>query len=137
MLRAYAAHDAATGYVQVRQEQSRAKRPPDAPAQGMNFQAAFLLMAGLAEELRKRVNRPVADLPIADEADTSITVRSTTTTSEGRPSAAAAGHLVAKALTASIQNQKDAPPCPKCGHISVRNGACYKCLNCGESLGCS
>jgi len=96
-----------------------------------------LPMAGLAEELRKRVNRPVADLPIADEADTSITVCSTTTTSEGRPSAAAAGHLVAKALTASIQNQKDAPPCPKCGHISVRNGACYKCLNCGESLGCS
>jgi len=24
-----------------------------------------------------------------------------------------------------------------CGHVAVRNGACYKCLNCGESLGCS
>ena len=53
-------------------------------------------------------------------------------------SVAAAGHIVAAAsLTATIQNQKDAPPCPKCGHIAVRNGACYKCLNCGESLGCS
>jgi len=31
----------------------------------------------------------------------------------------------------------DAPACPTCGHITVRNGACYKCLNCGESLGCS
>jgi ribonucleoside-diphosphate reductase alpha chain len=29
------------------------------------------------------------------------------------------------------------PPCPICGHISVRNGACYKCINCGESIGCS
>ncbi len=33
-------------------------------------------------------------------------------------------------------NQVDAPPCPDCGEILVRNGACYKCLNCGESLGC-
>jgi ribonucleoside-diphosphate reductase alpha chain len=31
----------------------------------------------------------------------------------------------------------DAPPCPNCGHITVRNGSCHKCLNCGESLGCS
>jgi ribonucleoside-diphosphate reductase alpha chain len=31
----------------------------------------------------------------------------------------------------------DAPLCDVCGHITVRNGACYKCLNCGNSLGCS
>ncbi|MFC1642188.1 vitamin B12-dependent ribonucleotide reductase [Myxococcota bacterium] len=31
----------------------------------------------------------------------------------------------------------DAPVCDVCGHITVRNGACYKCLNCGNSLGCS
>ena len=31
----------------------------------------------------------------------------------------------------------DAPVCDSCGHITVRNGACYKCLNCGNSLGCS
>ena len=31
----------------------------------------------------------------------------------------------------------DAPMCDKCGHITVRNGACYKCLNCGKSMGCS
>ena len=31
----------------------------------------------------------------------------------------------------------DAPPCDLCGHITVRNGACYKCLNCGNSMGCS
>ncbi len=31
----------------------------------------------------------------------------------------------------------DAPVCDGCGHITVRNGACYKCLNCGNSLGCS
>ncbi|MCC6873784.1 MAG: vitamin B12-dependent ribonucleotide reductase [Sandaracinaceae bacterium] len=31
----------------------------------------------------------------------------------------------------------DAPICDQCGHITVRNGACYKCLNCGNSMGCS
>jgi ribonucleoside-diphosphate reductase alpha chain len=31
----------------------------------------------------------------------------------------------------------DAPMCDKCGHITVRNGACYRCLNCGNSMGCS
>ncbi|MCA9523404.1 MAG: vitamin B12-dependent ribonucleotide reductase [Myxococcales bacterium] len=31
----------------------------------------------------------------------------------------------------------DAPFCDVCGHITVRNGACYKCLNCGNSMGCS
>ena len=31
----------------------------------------------------------------------------------------------------------DAPACSICGHITVRNGSCYKCLNCGNSMGCS
>ncbi|MDQ2798398.1 MAG: vitamin B12-dependent ribonucleotide reductase, partial [Armatimonadota bacterium] len=33
--------------------------------------------------------------------------------------------------------QSDAPPCPECGAITIRSGACYKCLSCGTSLGCS
>ncbi|HEX9290806.1 MAG TPA: vitamin B12-dependent ribonucleotide reductase [Anaeromyxobacteraceae bacterium] len=36
-----------------------------------------------------------------------------------------------------MQMQQDAPPCPTCGSITVRNGACYKCLNCGTTTGCS
>ena len=31
----------------------------------------------------------------------------------------------------------DAPFCPDCGHLTVRNGSCYRCLNCGSSVGCS
>lgn len=40
----------------------------------------------------------------------------------------------------NLQNksmQGDAPACNVCGHITVRSGTCYKCLNCGNSLGCS
>jgi ribonucleoside-diphosphate reductase alpha chain len=31
----------------------------------------------------------------------------------------------------------DAPFCADCGHLTVRNGSCYRCLNCGGSMGCS
>jgi ribonucleoside-diphosphate reductase alpha chain len=33
--------------------------------------------------------------------------------------------------------QDDAPACDICGAITVRNGTCYKCYNCGNSMGCS
>jgi len=33
--------------------------------------------------------------------------------------------------------QDDAPACDICGSITVRNGSCYKCFNCGNSMGCS
>jgi len=33
--------------------------------------------------------------------------------------------------------QDDAPACDICGSITVRNGTCYKCYNCGNSMGCS
>jgi ribonucleoside-diphosphate reductase alpha chain len=33
--------------------------------------------------------------------------------------------------------QSDAPACDVCGSITVRSGTCYKCLNCGNSMGCS
>jgi ribonucleoside-diphosphate reductase alpha chain len=44
--------------------------------------------------------------------------------------------------TASVQSalgsmMGDAPLCDTCGHITVRNGSCYRCLNCGNSMGCS
>ena len=33
--------------------------------------------------------------------------------------------------------QTDAPACDNCGAITVRNGNCYLCYNCGSSMGCS
>jgi ribonucleoside-diphosphate reductase alpha chain len=41
------------------------------------------------------------------------------------------GHL------STIKMQSDAPVCDTCGSIMVRNAACYKCLNCGSTSGCS
>ncbi|MBX9734310.1 MAG: vitamin B12-dependent ribonucleotide reductase, partial [Chitinophagaceae bacterium] len=42
------------------------------------------------------------------------------------------------AVNAAAKNmQSDAPACNTCGHITIRSGTCYKCLNCGNSMGCS
>jgi len=38
---------------------------------------------------------------------------------------------------AGVVHSEDAPPCSDCGAIMVRSGACYKCLNCGSTSGCS
>ncbi|HMR84307.1 MAG TPA: vitamin B12-dependent ribonucleotide reductase [Niabella sp.] len=48
---------------------------------------------------------------------------------------AAAGLNAVNAAVKSMQS--DAPSCNVCGHITIRSGTCYKCLNCGNSLGCS
>src|SRR6185503_10927605 len=37
----------------------------------------------------------------------------------------------------SMGAQSDAPACNTCGHTTIRSGTCYKCLNCGNSMGCS
>ncbi len=58
------------------------------------------------------------------------------------PAPAAAGtqtvHVHTDALSAQASSlMGDAPLCSTCGHITVRNGSCYRCLNCGTSMGCS
>jgi len=38
---------------------------------------------------------------------------------------------------AGVEQSDDAPSCPDCGAIMVRNGSCYRCMNCGSTSGCS
>jgi len=52
------------------------------------------------------------------------------------PLAAVAGGVGADSVPTTIINQSDAPSCSDCGSIMIRNGACYKCTNCGSSSGC-
>lgn len=51
------------------------------------------------------------------------------------PVKAEAGMDAVNAAAKSMQS--DAPACNTCGHITIRSGTCYKCLNCGNSMGCS
>jgi ribonucleoside-diphosphate reductase alpha chain len=43
----------------------------------------------------------------------------------------------ASAQSALAAMMGDAPLCETCGHITIRSGSCYKCLNCGGTTGCS
>jgi ribonucleoside-diphosphate reductase alpha chain len=52
------------------------------------------------------------------------------------PKVAVAGGAVSVS-EGSFINQADAPSCMDCGTIMIRNGACYKCPNCGNTSGCS
>ncbi len=101
-------------------------------ANTLNRSQPELAMPGLAEEIKKKVNRPVPELPISEDTDI-VDVKTTPANGNGHGN----GHKVSTLSESVAHFQQDAPTCPSCGHVAVRNGACYKCLNCGESLGCS
>ena len=92
-------------------------------------------MPGLEAEVKKKVNRPVPDLPLNEESEISQNSNPTRPTSLS-PAPRRRNRI--NSISDTVAHfQQDAPICPCCGHVTVRNGACYKCMNCGESLGCS
>ncbi|MBP8260639.1 MAG: vitamin B12-dependent ribonucleotide reductase, partial [Verrucomicrobia bacterium] len=90
-----------------------------------------LAIPGLQEEMKKNVNRSVPDLPLAEENEEVIDLPPQPNT----PALSLSSTHTADDPAARFQ--LDAPICPTCGRITVRCGACYRCLNCGDSLGCS
>ena len=83
---------------------------------------------GLRQAEARHVNKPVVELPVSGGGD-GESVESAAAHSHGRDGSA---------ISQSVAHfMEDAPTCPTCGNVTVRNGACFKCLNCGESLGCS
>src|SRR6185436_2092656 len=85
-----------------------------------------LPLAGLTDVDKAGTNRGTQEMLPTNEDTTAFLLKT------ARPMVT--GHT-AITVTASFVNQTDAPACPSCGSMTVRNGACYKCLNCGESLG--
>jgi ribonucleoside-diphosphate reductase alpha chain len=94
-----------------------------------------LAMPGLLEEVKKKINRPVPELALSEDTDILEELPKAPTNNGHKPSVP---DRTMRTLSDTVAHfQQDAPTCPNCGHVAVRNGACYKCLNCGESLGCS
>jgi len=78
-----------------------------------------------AEQEKKLVNKPVRYLEQTEEPP-------------ARPTSGHGNLSAVQQLSRTVQHfMQDAPACDTCGAITVRNGACYKCLNCGNSMGCS
>ena len=66
-------------------------------------------------------------------ADRAVEVVTTVASGAGGTQAAAMGQFNEQ----FNHFQDDAPACDVCGSICVRNGTCYRCFNCGNSMGCS
>ena len=75
---------------------------------------------GSVSDLTDFGTEPIAAVVAAPAAQTRKPVAAIPTTSAG-----------------AFINQEDAPTCSDCGSLMVRNGACYKCHNCGATSGCS
>jgi ribonucleoside-diphosphate reductase alpha chain len=71
---------------------------------------------------------PVEEVPVAAGSHQEVAAAS-----RSGPETSALGPSSAQ----TFLNQADAPPCHTCGAIMVRNGACYRCTNCGATSGCS
>jgi ribonucleoside-diphosphate reductase alpha chain len=70
---------------------------------------------------------------VAASAPKNADIRQTRTAVAGRMD----GNSLDAVNAAAKSMQSDAPACNTCGHITIRSGTCYKCLNCGNSMGCS
>ncbi len=95
----------------------------------------------IAKSVMDYVFRYIGNRYLSVKSDAVATDTALQPTSEvDAPRLAVAGGAVAGSLgggLGSFVNQADAPSCMDCGAIMVRNGACYKCLNCGSTSGCS
>jgi ribonucleoside-diphosphate reductase alpha chain len=106
--------------------------PVDALPHGLPHPAAHVMSRGADTVTSSSVHPPPIDtspLPHTREALARSAAMSETLGDAGSGSSP---------LDAQLDGMMgDAPVCDVCGHITVRNGACYKCLNCGNSMGCS
>ncbi len=83
--------------------------------------------------------KPVENLPQTTGSIVSTTETSTTKSNGKGYSVVTQSRTVLMEQTQQVlaSMMGDAPVCNVCGHITIRSGTCYKCLNCGNSLGCS
>ena len=87
----------------------------------------------LSPEAQYRAGVNVGDGAAAEDGE-QLTFGEAIPTDGPAPSAGSNG---LQAVPYAIQNDEDAPPCSTCGAIMIRNGACYKCVNCGATSGCA
>ena len=137
-----------------------AQVPPDRTGDLPEPPSGLAVDAGLQLDLTEAamesdIDAQVAAARFADDAPQASAATVTTTTVTREPVAfngnsngiaaaptdsavMTAGAIQTAAVQAVLADKMgDAPLCDTCGHITVRNGSCYRCLNCGDSKGCS
>ncbi|MES2962634.1 MAG: vitamin B12-dependent ribonucleotide reductase, partial [Bdellovibrionota bacterium] len=113
---------------------------------GMEYlgQTDFVHVKPVAEELGSAQGRTSSthvsqmDLPLEKAAVPSAAAHNEIAASNAEAAKYVKLTQVADPLNAQLSKMMgDAPMCSTCGHVTVRNGSCYRCLNCGNSMGCS
>lgn len=56
---------------------------------------------------------------------------------ESKMDSAPKAEIAVDQTQAYLKSMGDSPACPSCGSLTIRSGACYKCMNCGTQTGCS
>ena len=113
----------------------REANAPKRPSESKDGSKDGKAKAASASEAKPRMDtsapsRVIAHAPESggkpgNETGASVTVTETATVTQS------------STLSIALDSAGDAPPCDVCGTITVRSGTCYKCLNCGNSMGCS
>ncbi|HEV58619.1 MAG TPA: vitamin B12-dependent ribonucleotide reductase [Phycisphaerales bacterium] len=89
------------------------------------------------EDAARPAPRPIAGRPDRFDRMAEQTV-ATVESAVGAPNRMATDAALMHQFSAQFEHfQDDAPACDVCGAITVRNGTCYRCFNCGNSMGCS
>jgi len=122
-----------------------AQVPPDRtgdlpePPKGAAVDAGFqldLTEAAMEQDIEAQVRAArFADNGSAPAVQTSVASVTAHVAPQGAHSAQEVQTAAVQALLADKMG--DAPLCDTCGHITIRNGSCFRCLNCGDSKGCS
>ncbi|MDB4780406.1 adenosylcobalamin-dependent ribonucleoside-diphosphate reductase [bacterium] len=110
-------------------EDEQCETKSDTPARDRNFETG--LSAGTGKTDAPSTMNPVSGGMAASPSVTSATRPTENPDTDDTTTAP----NVLDQSNASLMG--DAPACDVCGSITVRNGTCYKCLNCGNSMGCS
>ncbi len=98
----------------------------------MDYIFRWLALKFLQKEERQNVGL-IADLPTEEPTAPAKLI----VLGHGTPKADKTGGSFTDHEREIFRLQSDAPPCPDCGALCIRSGACYKCPQCGTSLGCS
>jgi ribonucleoside-diphosphate reductase alpha chain len=91
----------------------------------------------LASKFLSRENQAAAGVILRDDLKTDPPATMQLAGGGRLEAVAVAVAAVEAPMKATFLYQQDAPSCSDCGSIMVRNGSCYKCLNCGTTSGCS
>jgi ribonucleoside-diphosphate reductase alpha chain len=114
-------------FAHVRFEPSGFTKNPDIPVAKSLTDYIFRFLGTRYGGEMQAVTAPAADSPAARPSAAPAAARPKLELVEG-------GRVNPSDL---ILSQSDAPTCSDCGSIMIRNGACYKCHNCGATSGCS